>query len=62
MAEYLIQDNTLKNLATAIREKAGITDEMTAEDMIKNIYLLETDTDTGAPAYGVTFYDWEKKD
>ena len=59
MSEYLIQEDTMKFIADATRQKAGITDEMTPERIIDELYLLETDTDTGAPATGVTFYDYD---
>lgn len=58
MAEYLIQDETLKLLATGIRQKGGITAELTPKDMIKNLFALETETDTGLTS-GVNFYDYD---
>ena len=59
MAKYLIQNKTLQGIAGAIREKAGITDDMTPREMMEQICLLETDTDVGAPAHGVFFYDYD---
>lgn len=59
MSEYLIQDDTLKGIAHAIREKAGITNNMSPEEMRAQIYMMETTTQTGAPAHGVTFYDYD---
>lgn len=59
MSEYLIQDTTMNGLATAIHEKAGITTAMTPDDLIATVYSLETPTQTGAPTYGVTFYDYD---
>ena len=60
MAEYLIQDKTLKYIFDAVKEKAGISStQMDTERLINEIYLLDTDTDIGAPADGVTFYDYD---
>lgn len=59
MSEYIIQGDTLNCLADAVREKAGISNDMTTDEIIREIYLLETDTDTGAPSTGVIFYDYD---
>lgn len=59
MTEYLIQEDTLRYFADAVREKAGISDEMSPDEIIREVYLLETDTDTGAPSTGVIFYDYD---
>lgn len=58
MVEYLIQEKTMHKLATAIREKAGVTNEMTPDELIDAVYLLETSTQI-VPTYGVTFYDYD---
>jgi hypothetical protein len=42
MAEYLIQDTTLTDIADAIREKLEITDTMTPEQMPEYIRSIET--------------------
>lgn len=46
MAEYLIQDTTLTDIADAIREKLEITDTMTPEQMPAKIRLIKTETVT----------------
>lgn len=59
MSEYLIQGDTLKQMAIAIREKAGVSNEMIPDELICTVYSLKTDTDIGAPVHGVTFYDYD---
>ena len=59
MEEYLIDEESLQQIARAVRDKAGITDDMTPKEIMEQIYLLETPTDVGAPAHGVFFYDYD---
>lgn len=42
MAEYLIQDTTLSNIATAIRSKTGLTGSLTPGGMVAAISSIET--------------------
>lgn len=59
MSEYLIQEETLKYLSSAVKEKAGIIEDMTPDEMARQIYFLETPTDTGTGSSGVIFYDYD---
>lgn len=59
MAEYLIQDESLKLLANVIREKSGKIEDMDIYDMAARVCQFETDTDIGTPTRGVIFYDYD---
>lgn len=54
MPDYLIKEETLTNIADAIREKTGATDLLAPEDMNEAIDRLETDL--------MNQYIWEKCD
>lgn len=56
MAEYMIQGETLTNIADAIRDKAGITTPLFPENMPSYISAIQTSSsDTeGVPSYVVT--------
>jgi hypothetical protein len=56
MAQYLIKDETLTNIADAIREKTGDTNVMFPEDMPDKIYGIVTSTEELLPASKVQDY------
>lgn len=51
MAEYLIQDTTLTNIANAIRSKTKKTANMTATEMISEINSITNQEKTVSPSY-----------
>lgn len=57
--EYIIQGKTMRRIMNLLKEKTGTTDSMTVEQAIHDAYLIETETDIGAPASGVKFYDYD---
>lgn len=59
MAEYLIQDSTLEDIADAIRAKTGNSELINPEDMPDEIAGIQTGVPSEPEELDVCFYDYE---
>ncbi len=55
MAKYIIEDTTLKNIADAIRDKNGESQQYTPEEMVTKIEEIETGGGSGGSGYSIEY-------